>query len=498
MRHKVLASVSLGIGLLCLLFRLAAGVPAAGAQPAVGVGPFDSAASDRYVEGEMRAARIPGAAIGIVKDGQILYVKGYGVADPAGRAVTPQTPFFLGSVSKSFTALAIMQLVEAGKIDLDAPVQRYLPGFRLADPPAAQAITVRQLLEQTSGLSTYAGEVAFVGESASIETLVRGLAALKPASPPGVRFRYSNLNYVVLGNVIEAVTGGSYADYVTRHIFAPLGMAHSYASPEKARADGLATGYQYFFGLARPVASPLNPGSVPAGRLIASAEDMARYLAMWLNEGKSGGVALVTPSGRAQLQAPAAQVTSYVRYGMGWYTNPDGSVVWHGGSTENFRASMKILAKDRLAVVTLYNITDDTLQALFGGGFLIQDGLISILYGTKPPVSGIVNTGQVYFVLDALALLAVFAVLLDLLGLHRWPATQSLGRRRRIAGLMLTIVINFLLPLALLLAVPSVVAWPVVLANIPDFGYLIIGLALALLGSGLAKVVMTGSTPPWE
>jgi CubicO group peptidase (beta-lactamase class C family) len=490
MRHGVLAPIS--HGLLCLLFCLAAGLPVAeSAHPApAGVGPLDSVAIDRYVESEMRAARIPGAAIGIVKDGQILYVKGYGVADPTGRAVTPQTPFFLGSVSKSFTALAIMQLVEAGKIDLDAPVQRYLPEFRLADPLASQVITVRQLLEQTSGLSTYAGEVAFVGQLDSLATLLRGQSALKAAGPPGAQFQYSNLNYMILGDVIEAVAGIPYAQYVTQRIFAPLGMTHGYASPEQARAEGLATGYQYFFGLARATASPNNPASVPAGRLIASAEDMARYLAMWLNEGQSGDATLVTPTGRAQLQAPAVPVTSYTRYGMGWYTNPDGSVVWHGGSTENFRASMKILTQERLAVIALYNITDDTLQALFGGGFLIQDGIISILYGETPPISSIVNAGQIYFVLDALALLVVFGVVLDLVGLRRWPARLRLGRRRRILGLALTLVVNFLLPLAVLLALPRVVAWPVVLANIPDFGYLTIGLALALLGSGLAKVVM--------
>ena len=100
----------------------------------------------------MRSARIPGLAVAIVKGDQIVYAKGYGQADPAGRPVTPQTPFLIGSNTKPFTALAVMQLVEAGKVELDAPVQRYIPWFRVADEQASRQITVRQMLHQTSGL----------------------------------------------------------------------------------------------------------------------------------------------------------------------------------------------------------------------------------------------------------------------------------------------------------------------------------------------------------
>src|SRR5215204_4632700 len=108
-----------------------------------GAGP-EFAAIERFVRKEMAAQRIPGLALGIVKGDRIAYLRGFGKADESGRAVTPQTPFILGSVSKSFTALAIMQLVEAGKIELDAPVQRYLPWFRVADEEASAQITVRQ------------------------------------------------------------------------------------------------------------------------------------------------------------------------------------------------------------------------------------------------------------------------------------------------------------------------------------------------------------------
>src|SRR6266540_1256844 len=113
------------------------GVSIATATSRMQVSAPDFAAIDKFVEDEMKAQRIPGLALGIVQGNQIVHLKGFGIADPSGRAVTPQTPFIIGSVAKSFTALAIMQLVEAGKVDLDAPVQRYLPWFRVADPDAA-------------------------------------------------------------------------------------------------------------------------------------------------------------------------------------------------------------------------------------------------------------------------------------------------------------------------------------------------------------------------
>ncbi len=112
---------------------------------------------DRYIENRMKTYKIPGIALGIVNDDSIVYLKGYGIADDNGRIVTPQTPFLLASVTKSFTALGIMQLVEEGKIDLDAPVQKYLPWFRVADVKASSKITVRHLLNQTSGFSTLDG-----------------------------------------------------------------------------------------------------------------------------------------------------------------------------------------------------------------------------------------------------------------------------------------------------------------------------------------------------
>ena len=183
-------------------------------------------AMDAYVEAQMKHLNIPGAALAIVEGDTITHLRGFGKARPGGEAPTPQTPFFIGSLTKSFTALAIMQLVEYGKIELDAPVRRYLPWFRLADLKASSQITVRHLLNQTSGLPMLLG-MANLDDTAdrpdATERQVRGLSTLKLNRAVGSKFEYSNLNYNVLGLIVEAASGESYAAYIQKHVFTPLG-----------------------------------------------------------------------------------------------------------------------------------------------------------------------------------------------------------------------------------------------------------------------------------
>src|SRR5215216_3548174 len=155
--------------LICLASSTALASPPQAADP-------DFAAIDKFIEKEMQVQRIPGLDLGLVQGDQIVHLKGFGIADPSGRAVTPQTPFIIGSLSKSFTALAVMQLVEEGKVELDAPVQRYIPWFRVADEAASAQITVRDLLNQTSGIPTAAGlTYMYKGDSskAALEKEVR-------------------------------------------------------------------------------------------------------------------------------------------------------------------------------------------------------------------------------------------------------------------------------------------------------------------------------------
>ncbi len=274
----------------------------------------------------MGRLNVTGAALVIVEGDEIVHLRGFGEARPGGEAPTPQTPFVIGSLTKSFTALAIMQLVEAGQVELDTPVQHYLPWFRVADPQASAQITVRHLLNQTSGLPQVPGMIGLTNFSSrpdEVERQVRDLSTLEISRPPGAKFEYCNVNFNILGLVIEAVSGETYAGYIQQHIFDPLGMSHSYTSQAAARDDNLAIGSRYWFSL--PVAEhnlPLVSGSLPSGQLIVSAEDMGRYLIAHLNGGRLGD-AHSPGAGRRRLHRPAAEVSamsmSMGHYAMGWF-----------------------------------------------------------------------------------------------------------------------------------------------------------------------------------
>ena len=181
-------------GLLALIYRLFAKSVSSGT--AIEDISYDGIAA--YVAEQMRRLHIPGASLAILEGDKIVYLRGFGRARPGGEVPSAQTPFFIGSLTKSITALAVMQLVEAGKVELDAPVQRYLPWFRVADPQASAQMTVRHLLNQTSSLPLWPSEVDladFEDTPDAIERHVRLLSTLKTTRPVGTQCEYSNFNY---------------------------------------------------------------------------------------------------------------------------------------------------------------------------------------------------------------------------------------------------------------------------------------------------------------
>ena len=315
----------------------------------------DYEAIDEYITSRMRSDRIPGVALAIVKGDQIVYLKGYGRADQSGRPVTPQTPFLIGSITKTFTALAVMQLVEAGRVELDAPVQYYIPWFRVADPKASAQITLRMLIEQTSGLPQLPTFVTWTwpNEANSIERHVRLLANVKLVFPPGQSFAYSNGNYATLGMIVQAIAGESYEDFIRQHIFIPLDMQHSYVSQEAAMQDGMARGYRWVFGYPIPATLPFSRANLPAGFAISSAEDMAHYLIAQLNGGRYQSNSILSPQGIALMQAePPPGV-----YGLGWESaRIDGHrLVNFDGATGNYQASVFIDPEKQVGVFVAAN-----------------------------------------------------------------------------------------------------------------------------------------------
>jgi len=415
------------------LLALAVGAAIAGSARASGpqLGPATTARVDRFVEEQMDARQVPGFALAIVRGSEVVHARGFGSADGSGRTVTVDTPFVLGSVTKSFTALAVMQLVDAGEVSLEAPVSRYVPELGLADG-AERRITVRQLLNQTSGMPGLAGGrlLRSVGDG-TLEDAARELDGTKLSAPPGTRFEYANGNYVLLGLVIERASGESYGDYVQRYIFAPLGMRNSFASPEAAKAAGLAVGHRYWFGF--PVAhGPTSPEAVrPAGYLMSSAADMARYLAMYLNGGVLDGRRIVSREALETMLAPvgASHLGPWAdgqetRYAMGWFVGGPWQepALLHPGRDPDSSAMIVLLPRQRLAVVTLANANNEL--PLPGGASSLQRiprGVVSLLLGEEPETGTTLT--RLYIVFDTIVALAFVAL--------GWALTRLLRRRDR-------------------------------------------------------------------
>jgi CubicO group peptidase (beta-lactamase class C family) len=436
------AALLLGISSLLLLLP---GVAAA--QETTALPPLDTAAIDAYIDEQMDGSRIPGVALAIVEGSEIVYARGYGSAGD-GRDVTPQTPFPIGSLIKSFTSLAIMQLVEGGQIDLDAPVQQYLPWFQVSDPDASARITVRHLLNQTSGFSRETGvEPLVAGKATTLEETVRDLADAKLNRPVGETYEYSNANFSVAALVVERVTSQQFGAYLNQHVLAPLGMVNSSAVDDATR-ERMTALYRYWFGPAIAVDDAFQPSHFPGEYLIASAEDMARYLAMYLDNGTLDGATLLSPEGIAQMLAPATNETTRqllsteftFRYGMGWFAGPFGAepdARWHLGELPYFNAWMVLQPELNRGVVVMINAGS---QLEFANANEVMSriplGVIDIANGARPPDGIGLTTFYVYFdVAVALLLLAQVAALLRL-ARHPFGATaRGWTFARRVAPL---------------------------------------------------------------
>lgn len=444
---------------------------------------IDPAKIDAYVEAAMDRLHIPGAALAIVKGDRTVYLKGYGISGPDQAPVTPQTPFVLGSTSKSFIALAVMQLAEAGKIELDAPVQRYLPYFRTADEAASSQITVRHLLNQTSGFSTYTGRKGMVEGDKSIEQHIRDLKNTPLARPAGSGYEYSNVNYNILSGIVQAVSGKPYAQYVSDHIFKPLAMNHSYAAPDPARSDGLATGYQPVFGYMVPTKQWNHEATVASGYLISSAEDMANYLIAQLNGGRFQARTVLSEQGVRQMHEPAAPIADGLFYGMGWSVN--NSVIFHNGITEN---TYSFMAMDGdYGIVLLINAYD-----FLSSYDSIASGLNGIVHGQERSAAELPDYTKTYLILDLIMAVILALLVRSVYSLWTWKTKFKATPLRITVHAVSLLFLNVLLPLAVLIYFPKLdpAPWSVVTLFFPGAGHALLFIPIVLLGVGAIKTVL--------
>jgi CubicO group peptidase (beta-lactamase class C family) len=308
----------------------------------------------------------PGLSVGIVHDQEVIWTRGFGYADVEQQTpAAPDTLYRIASITKLFTNTAILHLRDAGKLQLDDPITRYLPWFNIQNHHSdAPPITIRHLITHTSGLPR---EAAFPywtdAEFPTLEQIQEKLPIQEAILPTETRWKYSNLALSMAGEIVAIVSGQPYADYVQEHILDPLGMKHTLVrSPEPGNPQ-LATGYGRRLPDGSRSSSPYtdSQGCTPAFNMSSTVEDLARFAMLHFRDGPAGGVQILRGSTLREMQRihwlePKWQAG----WGLGFriMRQGDKTYVGHGGAVLGYRTLLQLCPADKIAVVVLTNADD--------------------------------------------------------------------------------------------------------------------------------------------
>lgn len=370
----------------CLLLLFAAVVGWA----ATGV---DLRALDRVVDQSMKAWNVPGCAIAIVQNDQVVLVKGYGVKE-FGKPdrVTADTVFAIGSATKAFTTAGMAILVDEGKMNWDDPVRKHVEFFHLMDPMANELVTLRDLVTHRSGLSR--NDMLWYNSPWTREEIIRKVAFVKPTAPFRTLYQYQNIMFATAGYAAGRASGVSWEEFTQKRLFDPLGMKSTSMTPavaEKARDH--ASPHNKDKQKALQVIPWRNLDSIgPAGSINSTAKDMTQWLRMQLNEGTLGVRRIISSKNLLETHTPQMVIrpddwgrgynpeTSQMTYGMGW-TMQDyrgQHIVSHGGAIDGFRATVTLLPKERLGIVVLANLGEENMPEA------LRWMLLDLLLGLPP------------------------------------------------------------------------------------------------------------------
>jgi CubicO group peptidase (beta-lactamase class C family) len=330
---------------------------------------------DAYVTTTMKTFDVPGIAVAIVKDGKIVVAKGYGVRKLGeSTPVDEFTQFAIGSNTKAFTTAALATLVDQGKLSWDDPVYQRMPGFVMYDPYVSHEMTIRDLLTHRSGMGLGEGDLLFWPHSTyTRDDIIHQLRYMKPHSSFRSHYAYDNLLYMTAGQIIPAVTGISWDDYIRQHIFAPLGMNHSVVSNKDFKAgDDYSSPHSSVDGKLQvlPLEDLDNVG--PAGSINSCAADMAKWVQLQLNRGKFADRdgRLFTEQRSKEMWTPqtilptgdpppplAGLKANFADYALGWALRDyhGRKLVGHTGGVAGFVSRVMLVPDENLAVVVLTN-----------------------------------------------------------------------------------------------------------------------------------------------
>jgi CubicO group peptidase (beta-lactamase class C family) len=345
---------------------------------------------DSLAGAPVQERRAVGISVAIVRGADTLLMRGYGKANLEFDVPTPAGAVYeIGSVTKQFTAAAILQLRDAGKLDLDAEFTKYLPTY----PTKGRKITVRRLLDHTSGIKGIT-EIPAFGEL-TVRSLPRDSAiALFSREPfdfePGEAMIYNNSAYILLGHIIEKVSGMSYEDYVEQKIFAPLGMKQSHYCSNTEVVPKKTSGYQYAGQTARLASYHSHLWPFSAGSLCASANDLVTWL-----QALHGGKVLPEKSYREMITPGRLNDGAPLRYAMGLAVGPDvrgTNRISHGGAISGYTADASWYPEEKLAIVVLMNssgpISPSALASELAGAIIAPKAVNRPFTGDASPLIG--------------------------------------------------------------------------------------------------------------
>lgn len=361
----------------------------------------------------VRRFRLPGLAIGIVREDEVVYARGFGEASRgSGRALTPQSIFHMASVSKLFTATAAMQLVEAGKLELDAPLTKYLPYFRLAEEQS-KTITVRQVLTHTSGfpdVRDYEWDKP-QRDAGAAERYVRSLAGEKLLFAPGKGSSYSNMAFDTLGDVIAKAAGMSFDDYVKSHILVPLGMSKSSfihaETPEELRTQGHSNAFSKRVDQAPCPVYPYNRRHAPSSTLNSNVEDMCRWARANLARGALDGQRILATKSYDLMWSRADETPTI---GLAWALGElaGRATVSHSGGDVGYNSFLLLLPAEKLGVVVMINsdvspvdeVARVAVLAALGESFMLPRAKISFEFAYVLENQGLDAASERFFELQ--------------------------------------------------------------------------------------------------
>jgi CubicO group peptidase (beta-lactamase class C family) len=342
----------------------------------------------------VKSSGTPGLAVGVWKDGKVVYARGFGVLAEGGRQeITPASVFHVASISKTFVTTGVLQLMEQGKVKLDDPVTTYVPYFQLKDPEY-RAITLRQLLSHTAGMpdvTDYEWNRPEYDDKA-LERYIRGLKDSTLIAKPAEKWQYSNIGFELLADLIATVSGEPFEAYVQRHILTPAGMRHSTFLMTDVDSANLATGHvQGNAGTERSAYYPYNRRHAGSSTLHSNLEDMLRWGAINAARGTLDGKRILQPATYDLAWKSEIDITSFyhemmrqmkmdlplrkVDMGLGWFSMDYNGNKWmnHNGSDRGFRSALFISPERQTVLVVFANHSNANVEQF---SFTLLDDLL--------------------------------------------------------------------------------------------------------------------------